>query len=58
MSKFFTPNDVNISDQVVVNIADHEVLLSFNDDAHGYAFNDWWDSEGIKSFEKWCDENY
>ena len=34
------------------NVADHEVLLSFNGDSQAEAFNEWWHSEGSFAFNK------
>ena len=42
-----------LEDEVCFSIPDHQVLLSFIEDEHSYAFNDWWGMFGKKEFLKW-----
>lgn len=37
-------------------VCDHEILLSFRDDEHAYAFHDWWNMVGSKAFVKWVEQ--
>ena len=43
----------DMRDQFVRDVAEHEVLLSFNSDEHAYAFNDWWLMKGSQQFVDW-----
>lgn len=38
-----------------IEMADHEVLLSFYDDSGAEAFDIWWEEEGKASFRKWME---
>lgn len=40
-------------DEITYRVPEHEVLLSFNNDAGAEAFNDWWFSVGKKQFVEW-----
>lgn len=44
---------VSIEEDRVVSFHEHEVLLSFYDDAGALAWNEWWYAEGSKAFKKW-----
>lgn len=46
----YLPEETN---EVVYHVPDHEVVLSFNDDEHAYAFHDWWGLVGGQAFVKW-----
>ena len=51
---------MNKKSHMEIEIPIHEVLLSFNNDTGAEAFHDWWDSNGLDEFSKWCskDEYY
>ena len=36
---------------------DHEILMSFLDDAGAYAFEEWWYDEGSEQLAKWIETN-
>lgn len=36
------------------DVANHEVLLSFNGDRDALSFRDWWAEQGEAIFEGWC----
>lgn len=40
-----------------LRIAEHETLMSFNNDGGNYAFNDWWIDEGFDLYSEWCNSN-
>lgn len=35
------------------SVADHEVLVSFSDDADGIGFYEWLEDEGMRLFDEW-----
>lgn len=35
------------------SVAEHEILISFNNDDGAYAFHEWWNSVGQKQFVDW-----
>jgi len=36
------------------SIHEHEIFLSFVNDVDAEMFNDWWNTDGFKAFEKWA----
>lgn len=44
---------VEIENERIVHMADHEILLSFLDDSGAVAFRDWWDEKGLRQFSEW-----
>lgn len=42
--------------EVVYDLADHEVLLSFNGDDQAVDFQEWWESGGHDSFQTWLND--
>ena len=45
---------VSIETERTIHTADHEVLLSFRDDAGAEAFNYWWGTIGAQSLADYC----
>jgi hypothetical protein len=45
-------DDVSTPMSIDRPIHDHEILLSFNDDDMGYAFDEWWNEQGFTAFQK------
>ncbi len=43
--------------EIVCDIAEHEILLSFNDDAGAVAFDIWFNECGKTQLEEWCQKN-
>ncbi len=39
------------------NVADHDVLLSFDGDSQAVAFHEWWGVEGAVAFGDWLRRN-
>lgn len=37
-------------------VHEHETMLAFRNDIGNYAFNDWWNVVGEKSFKAWVSE--
>jgi len=42
--------------QVTRDIHEHEILISFNDDADAVRFDKWWGDAGFELFGEWIDE--
>ena len=42
---------------VLREIHDHEIYMSFVDDYGAMLFDRWWYAEGEKAFQKWANEN-
>lgn len=43
-----------ITQEMVVRAAEHEIMLSFNDDEDAELFSDWWNRKGCTEFMKWA----
>lgn len=43
----------SFKETLIVDVPEHEVVLSFNDDAGAYCFHEWWLDEGQKLFDKY-----
>lgn len=41
----------------IQEVADHEVLFSFNGDSDALAFREWWAEEGLGLFAEWLEKN-
>jgi hypothetical protein len=39
------------------SVAEHEILISFNNDSAATAFSDWWQDHGAAEFHKWAQLN-
>jgi len=57
MNKIYDFTDLHISQQTRVNIPDHEVLISFNNDCGAEAFQEWWDADGFNQYKLWVERN-
>ena len=44
---------VEIRQERIIKMAEHEILLVFNDDWDARLFEEWWQPEGKASFERW-----
>lgn len=54
MMNFDIDTDVTIEqEQIRRDVHDHEVFLSFTDDVHAYAFEEWLKDAGFSSFKEW-----
>jgi hypothetical protein len=42
---------------ITYDLAEHEVLLSFDNDKGAAAFDEWWESQGANVFGYWCERN-
>lgn len=47
---------VTMENEKIIHLADHEILLSFENDSGAERFFDWWYMEGLKAFDSFCDE--
>lgn len=43
--------------QASLDIAEHEILLSFINDIDAEMFSDWWNTRGLDQFKKWAEKN-
>lgn len=48
--------DVDLNKETTLRLAEHEILMSFNNDSGAYRFDEWWFQEGKDMFDKWCEE--
>ena len=46
--------ELSMPDTLYYQVAEHEVVLSFNDDAGALAFRYWWAEEGKKGLVEYC----
>ena len=44
----------DLSREITYSVAEHQILLEFNGDVDAEMFNDWWNTDGFKLFEKWA----
>ena len=44
-----------VEKELIVRPSEHEVFLSFNDDAGAYAFHRWWHKTGLHAFADWAE---
>jgi hypothetical protein len=49
--------DHSINSEHTLRLAEHEVLLSFVNDAGAVAFYEWWNSVGKDTYGAWCAEH-
>lgn len=47
----------SLSQEFSVSLAEHEVLLSFNDDEHAESFGYWWQQQGLNDFAHYLLDN-
>ena len=47
--------DVTMQEEKRVRMAEHEILLSFNNDDDAEKFADWWRGDGLYIFSGWVD---
>jgi hypothetical protein len=47
----------NLERELIRNLAEHEVFMSFDSDHHAVAFDAWWNTVGEKAFVKWYGKN-
>lgn len=48
--------EVTLQDDTTIRFAEHELLLSFNNDSGKEKFEDWWFTEGESLFNNYCKE--
>lgn len=48
--------DLTLNSEKVIHLAEHEILLSFNNDSGAVKFHDWWYEQGSAAFDKFCEE--
>lgn len=46
---------VNIDTDIRVDIPEHQVLLSFNNDEDAVNFNEWWNRRGLEAFAEYME---
>ncbi len=45
---------VELKEEKTFHRAEHEVFLSFDDDAGAEAFYEWWEEQGAEQFGQFC----
>jgi len=48
---------VSLDKEVTNYLADHEILMSFNNDGGSYAFEAWWNDIGSAQFYDWLSKS-
>lgn len=46
--------DFSLERETTLHLADHEILLSFNNDRGAELFEEWMYNGGIKAFDEYC----
>lgn len=46
----------NLSREMTVHAAEHEIFLSFVNDEDAELFSDWWNTKGAKLWSAWSDK--
>lgn len=42
--------------QLTIDVPEHQVVISFNDDSDADGFYEWWGIAGFEAFGEWIDE--
>lgn len=48
-------NEPKIKTEFTHEVAEHEILLSFNGDSDAVFFYEWWNAKGWELFRKWVE---
>lgn len=51
------PEPVELKRETTLRMAEHEILLAFNNDSGAELFDEWWSTEGEQTFDRFVEEH-